>query len=372
LRRRWFECFLAALDDDAIAAIEEALSCYRELDDPIQEGAALRCLAVSLSNAGRVPEAVQAGRGAVGLLERHPPGRELALAYGAMAGLSILSEDAEEVDLWAQKAVELGERIPDAEATVICLATAGVSEALRGAGGEEKLEQGLALAQEHALRYQEGRVYVYRGMAGCRKRSLDQMEQASEAGRAFCDEHDVLASSRYLLAMKSWIELERGDWDRAAETASRVLSLRCTMSCLQARIVIALLRARRGDPEVWPPLAEADPVVEQAGQLWWMWQLSAAKAEAAWLESRPEAIGEATEAAYRLAVNRRSPWAIAELAWWRSRAGIRETVPEEAGGPFLLQLAGKWPEAARSWEEAGCVYEHAVALTEVDDEASRR
>jgi DNA-binding CsgD family transcriptional regulator/tetratricopeptide (TPR) repeat protein len=372
LRARWFECYLTAQDDDAIAAIDEALECYRELGDPIQEGDALRCRALVLANVGRVPEAVEAARKAVRLLERRPPGRELALAYASLAGLSVLSEDTEELGLWAPKALELSERIPDAEATVIGLATVGVSAALRGAGGAEELEKALALAREHALPYQEGRVHIYRGMAGCRARSLDQMEQASEAGRAFCDEHDVLASSRYLLAMKSWIELERGRWDDAAETASRVLSLRCTLSCVQAGIVIALLRARRGDPDPWTPLAEAEPAVEGTGQLWWRWQLSAAKAEAAWLEDNPETIDDATEAAYRLAVKRRSPWAIAELAWWRSRAGIQERVPDEAGGPFLLQLRGNWPEAARAWEATGCVYEHAVALTEVEDEACRR
>lgn len=372
LRGRWFECYLTAQDDEALVAIDEALSCYRELRDPVQEGDALRCRALALSNAGRAPEAREAALDAVRLLETQPPGRELALAYAALAGLSILSEDAEELERWAPKALALGERIGDAESTVIALATLGVSEALRGAGGLDRLEQALTLAREHDLPYQEGRVHIYRGMAGCRARSLEQMERASEAGQAFCDEHDVLASSRYLLAMRSWIALERGRWDESADTASRVFSLRCTMSCVQARIVIALLRARRGDPDPWTPLAEAEPVVERTGQLWWLWQLSATKAEAAWLEGRPDAIGAATEAAYRLAVKRRSPWAIAELAWWRSLGGIHERVPDEASGPFLLQLRGKWSEAARAWEAAGCVYEHAIALTETDDEASRR
>jgi DNA-binding CsgD family transcriptional regulator len=144
------------------------------------------------------------------------------------------------------------------------------------------------------------------------------------------------------------------------------------MSCVQARIVIALLRARRGDPDPCTPLAEAEPVVERTGQLWWLWQLSAAKAEAAWLEGREDVIGEATEVAFRLAVERRSPWVMAELAWWRSRAGIHESIPDEAAGPFLHQLRGEWPEAARTWEAAGCVYQHAVSLTEIDDEACRR
>ena len=68
----------------------------------------------------------------------------------------------------------------------------------------------------------------------------------------------------------------------------------------------------------------------------------------------------------------RSPWPIAELAWWRRRAGIEEEIPAEAGGPFLLQLRGEWAEAAKAWHAAGCPYEEAVALGEVDDEAAQR
>ena len=81
---------------------------------------------------------------------------------------------------------------------------------------------------------------------------------------------------------------------------------------------------------------------------------------------------EATEGAYELAVVSRSPWPIAELAWWRRRAGIEEEIPAEAGGPFLLQLRGEWAEAAKAWHAAGCPYEEAVALGEVDDEAAQR
>ena len=322
---------------------------------------------------GRAEESRQTVEEAVSLLEELPPGRELAMAYAARAALSILTEDADGVALWAERASTLAERTGATEAFVGALASLGVSEALRGSPqGIRKLERASELAMKHRLDWQLGRIYIFLGMAGCRARSLEQMTKAAAEGRAFCDERDVLASGRPLLAMRSWIELERGEWDNAAGTASIVLSEKCTMSCVQARIVVGLLRARRGDPDPWTPLAEAETVADRTGQLWWLWQLSAAKAEAAWLEGRPEAIAQATEAAYRLAVKQRSPWPIAELAWWRRCGGIDEDVPEDAGGPFMFQLRGKWLQAARAWEATGCAYEHAIALAEVDDESARR
>jgi DNA-binding CsgD family transcriptional regulator len=373
LRRRSFECYLTAQDEAALAATDEAIVCYREVGDPLQEGDCLRSRALVLSNLGRTPEATQAAEAAVRLLEQLPPGHELAMAYAALAGLSVLSEDAEEVAVWAGRAIELAECLDDAEASASALASLGAADALRGAReGTGKIERALELATEHGLEYQVARAHLLVGMAGCRARSLDQMERAARAGRSYCQEHDALAPGRYLLAMRSWIELERGDWDQAADTVSLVLSEQCHLSCLQARVVLGLLRARRGDPDPWTPLAEAETLAEQTGQLWWLWQLAAAKAEAAWLEGRPEAIGKTTEAAYRLAVERHSPWPIAELAWWRQCAGIEDDVPEEVGGPFLLQLRGEWTQAAKAWRAAGCPYEEAVALGEVDDEPAQR
>ena len=55
--------------------------------------------------------------------------------------------------------------------------------------------------------------------------------------------------------VRSWVALERGDWERAADTVELVLMENCTLSCLQARVVLVLLRARRGDPDPWTPLA---------------------------------------------------------------------------------------------------------------------
>ena len=105
-------------------------------------------------------------------------------------------------------------------------------------------------------------------MAGCRGRSLDLMERYVEPGSPIA-RSATSSLGRILLATRSWVALERGDWDRAAETVELVLMEDCTLVVPQARIVLALLRARRGDPDPWTPLAEAREVAERTGQLWW-------------------------------------------------------------------------------------------------------
>ena len=61
-----------------------------------------------------------------------------------------------------------------------------------------------------------------------------------------------------------------------------------------ALTVIGLVRARRGDPDVWPPLDRAATMGEPSEELRRLALLAAARAEAAWLaDDRERALTEA-------------------------------------------------------------------------------
>jgi DNA-binding CsgD family transcriptional regulator len=360
LERRSYECYLTTQDAEAQEAIESAIAIYRELDDPRAEANALLSLARVLANVAQVPEARSAAEQGIAMLEQLQQEHELALAYAARAGFETLGENTDEGTRWAEKAIALGER-----GAAITLA---VLEGLRGSAGARRT---LAAALDQALGQgranDAGRLYVVNAMAACRERSLERMASYVYPGLAFCEERDLSLWGRYLLATRSWIELERGDWDAAAETATLVLAHRCTLSSVQARIVIATLRARRGDPDPWAPLADAEEIAQKTGQLWWLWQVAAAKAEALWLAGRAAEIAAATEDTYRLAIRLGAPWPAGDLASWRRRAGIDEETPVDVPEPFSLQLAGEWQRAANYWRESGCPYEAALALGQTDD-----
>ncbi len=373
LARRSFECYLTTQDAEAQAASEQAIAKYRELGDPLNEGDALRWLALVHLNMGRAPEATQLADQAVSLLQEASAGRELAMAYSARAALTLFSEDTGQTVDWANRAIDVAQHLEDSEVYVGALGTRGAANALRGAAeGRRDLEQMLELATELGLDNQIGRAHLLLGMAACRQRSLDEMATHVYIGLAFCEERDLAVWGRYLLAMRSWLELKRGMWDQAAETASLVLAQRCTLSSLQARIVLGVLRARRGDPDPWAPLADADGVAQRTEQLWWTSQVAAARAEAAWLEGRPEEIAPATEPVFRLALRLGSPWVCGELAVWRRRAGIEEELPATMPEPFAFQLAGDWTRAADAWRRSGCNYEAALALAAADDDDALR
>jgi DNA-binding CsgD family transcriptional regulator len=285
-----------------------------------------------------------------------------------------LSEDRADTERWARRALEIGTQVEAPDTIASAVGMLGAAAALQGLeSGVEELERSLALA--HALPYGEdlvARTHVFLCMAGCRGRSLDLMERYLEPGLAYCAEHDLDVWSRLLLATRSWVAMERGNWERATDTVELVLMEDCKMSCLQARVVLALVRARRGDPDPWTPLADAREVAARTGQLWWEFQVAAAEAEALWLRGRSDAIADATAETFDSAIRLGSAWPIAELAWWRRQGGIHEEVPADASGPFALQLRGDCSGAATAWQAAGCPYEAALALAESDDEATLR
>jgi DNA-binding CsgD family transcriptional regulator len=370
-----FECYLTAQEEGNIESIEAAIECYRELGDDVALGATLRWHALALFVWGRAPEAAHSAREALSVLERLPPGHELAMAYNVLASLANFDEDSDATLTWARRALELADRAGSVEARMYALGTLGMRNVAQGLlqEGWAQLEDALRLARSEGLDSQLGRTYVLAGMAASRERSLTRVRQYVEPGLTFCDERDLNVWGDVILAIRAWLELEEGDWDGATASVTQVLARNCVLSAAQANIVLGLIRARRGDPDPWTPLDEAHDVAERSGQLWWTSQVAAAKAEAAWLAGRPELVAEVTDAAFAVALERRSPWPIAELAYWRRRASIKDDALRDAGGPFALQLQDDWVGAEELWGQAGCRYEQALALSEADDtDALRR
>jgi DNA-binding CsgD family transcriptional regulator len=126
--------------------------------------------------------------------------------------------------------------------------------------------------------------------------------------------------------------------------------------------VAGLVRARRGDPEVWPLLDEAWALAEPSGELQRVEPAAAARAEAAWLEGRTDAVLEATDGALALALQRDAPWIVGELACWRRRAGVHETLELDLPDPWAAELDGDLRRAADCWTELDARYDAALAL----------
>ena len=166
----------------------------------------------------------------------------------------------------------------------------------------------------------------------------------------------------------------QGRWDDALESAALVLgeSFPSTLPPALAFMAIGLVGARRGAPDPWEALDEALALVERSGELQRIAPVAAARAEAAWLEGRPDKVADATGTAFELALRFGAEWPLGELACWRWRAGLLEEPPPAAAEPYALQIAGEWRRAADLWQQVGCPYEAALSLADADDEDALR
>jgi DNA-binding CsgD family transcriptional regulator/tetratricopeptide (TPR) repeat protein len=375
LEHRSYECFLTGQFERSIEARQQALACFRRLGDTLNEGDSLRWLSRILWWAGRPVEGSDAARKGVTLLERHPPGRALAMAYAQVAQLCMSTDDLEGAIAWAGRALELAELLGDTETRAHALCTVGAVELARGLPeGGERLERSLELAEAAGLEEHVGRGFANLARIKARNRQYTLAIRTIEDGLEYCSERDLDLYRPYLLAHRARVELDQGRWAEADEPIALVLRdpSASALARILALVAFGLLRARRGEPDPWAPLDEALALAETTGELQRLGPVAAARAEAAWLEGKAEVIARETDAALALALRGQAGWSIGELAYWRLRSGVDEDMPPGAAEPYALQIAGEWSRAAELWSEIGCPYEAALALAEADDDDALR
>jgi DNA-binding CsgD family transcriptional regulator/tetratricopeptide (TPR) repeat protein len=376
LQRRADECYMTDQFAQAIEAQEGALDCHRRVGDPRGEGDSLRSLSRLLRYVGRTRDAQAAALEAVELLERVPPGHELAIAYSTVSHLRMSIEDHDGTKAWGTRALELARSLDDTEALVYALTNIGVVEFLAGeADGRIKLERALELAQRHGLEEHAGRAILSLVVWPLRHRMFDLAAGNLETGLEYCGERGLGTWRLYLHACRARLELDLGHWSEAADSAALVLRDPRSAPVPRGWALAALgaVRARRGDAETSALLAEARALAESSGELQRIGPLAAARAEAAWLAGDNASVAEATDAALDLALHCRAPWVAGELAYWRWQAGLRDELPAGAAAePYSLSIVGEWARAAERWRTIGCPYEAALALAESDDQLAVR
>lgn len=376
LQRRAEECYLTSQLDSAIEAQRAALDSYRRLGDARREGDALRALSRLLFFAGRTDEGEPAALAAIATLERLPPGRELAMAYGALSQRRMVVEEREAAVRWGTRGLELAERLQDTQGVVYALTNIGSAQIQAGLDdGRQKLQRALDLALAAGLDDHAGRIYNALVLWPIRERAFAAAEPHLEAGLAYCTQRGLDTWRLYLLACRASVELMRGSWDAAAAGAALVLRdpRSASVARSSALTTLGLIRARRGDPGATVLLGEAHELGEPTGELMRTGPSAAALAELAWLTGDGEAVAGVTAPVLALALERDVPWVAGELAYWRWRAQLRDELPSERlAEPYRLSIAGDPRTAAECWRRIGCPYEAALALADADDEPALR
>jgi DNA-binding CsgD family transcriptional regulator len=367
-------CYLSGQFSPAIDAQQSALAAYRAINEQVKVGDSLRSLSRLLRYVGRAAEALAVSKEAVAVLEKLPPGRELALAYANLSHLYVNAEDDGQSRLWGVHGLELAKRIGDVESEVYSRTNLEVRDLLnRVPGTVDNLVQTLRLAQDNGLDEHAGRVFIALIWWAPRDKSYALADQYCETGLEYCTERGIDLWTHYFYAYKARREMDRGRWEEAVRNADLVLREPLSpVPRIVALAVIGLVRARRGDPGCWEPLNEAATLAESTGELQRLEPAAMARAEAAWLEGRNQAIVESTASALEIGLRCHSSWVVGEMVLWRQRAGQSEPMPTDVPEPYSVQVQGQWRRAAQVWVELGCAYEAAMALADSNDEEAQR
>ncbi len=361
------ECYLTDQQEEAFDALEAAAAVFREIGDLRGEGRSLLHLADILWCPGRTADADETAHRAITILEQVEPGRELAMAYAVLAALRKDALDTESAIAYATRAQALAESVEDAGTRFRALRTIAMAEALAGRlDGLKNLEQSVVMSDAAELPNQVAGAFILLVQAAALLRQYDIADRYLERALAYTGERGHILSESYLHAFGAKIALDRGRFDEADEFCTRVFQRRLTsiFPRVLALSVRALIRARRGEADVNLLLDEALELAQPSGEVMRIAPVALAQAEVAWLAGERQGILVATDRVFEEAVEIGGPWPLAELAFWRWRAGLDAPPLPDPQHPYALQIVGAWARASERWSAIGCPYEAALALAD--------
>lgn len=368
-----YEYYLTGRIDQAIRVRHEAVDLWQQSGEYFRMGDDLRWLSRLYWFDGRKAEADRYAVESIDLLEKHPPGRELAMAYSNRSQLHMLAQEIDAAVTSGQRALELAEAIGDEEIAIHALTNVGTARLTAGDEmGREQLEKALAMAEAAKMHDHAARCFANLSSTLIMRQAYDQGAEYLERGIEYTLDRDLDAYSVYLRGWRSRLAYERGDWTQAEQQAEEVLALDfgSPLMTYPAVATMAALKVRQGDAAANAWLARAWEVALGTGELQRLAPIAAARAEAAWWRGDADAVPELAAPVVELARLTQQVWQLGPLAWWLVLAGasLGEDVNSLPAG-YRSMVRGDWAAAAAEFARLGCLYEQGLALAEGDTPA---
>ncbi|MBM2622972.1 AAA family ATPase [Actinoplanes sp. LDG1-06] len=360
---------------EALDASRAALALRAELDEPVPTGVALRWVSRLSWWNGRPDEARELGFRAVEVLERQPPGPELAAAYSNLSQLFMLRDENAAAIAWATRATELAQRLGDFDTEVHALINIGSARLHRGdATGVGDLRRAHERAVAAGLDDHAGRALTNLASSAVDWHDLAVAEQTLDRIIPFLTARDLDGYTRHLLGHRARLHLARCDWAAAADDAEQALTGPPMHGggLVPALVARALLRVRRDAPGALDDARRATERGYPTGESQFVCPPAAALAEAYWLAGDLSAAAAEARRGLEVALRAEQPWFIGELAFWLWRSGDPAPAPPGAAEPFRLLINGDWRAAAAQFDQLGSPYQAAVARSQGDAAAALR
>jgi DNA-binding CsgD family transcriptional regulator/tetratricopeptide (TPR) repeat protein len=374
---RWVELAteLSMIDywPDAETAYTRALENWRAARDPRGEGDTLRRMSGVLWRLCRGDEILAVAEAAVAILEPLGPTEELAAAYGSLATFQNGPGCLDTVVPLARRAQELAVRFGVPAVQSRAATTEAQAVWLAGGDWEPVLRRALSIALENGIEYEAGFAYTNLHELHYGNRDYAKADPYFHDGVAYCEDHDLGTYHNCLRGIRTSTLERLGRWDESVQIAEAVLA---TVASPVNRMIpmtsLAMVAARRGEPDVWPHLDAAMTAADGSAGYMYIGAVRLARAEARWLESDLTAARQEAELADDACADATDPWLNGEIAVWLRRTGSPRTSQREPAEPYRLQLTGDHRGAAELFDALGCPYDAALALLDAPDELALR
>jgi DNA-binding CsgD family transcriptional regulator/tetratricopeptide (TPR) repeat protein len=349
--------------EQAAEAGTAALALWREVGEPLRIGNTLRWLAIAMWRLCRNDEARAAAEAAVTILESLKPTRELAWAYATLANLCSTSDTVESVTL-ARKAQSIGRAVGATDVQSDGLDTEGFARWNANENGAPYVRRALDLAVNEAHEGQAGRAYANLHLMLSEERRFPEAERYFVEGLRYAEAHDIGTYSTCLRAIHATVLERSGQWERCETTALEVLERPSVSPLNRIAPLLALgrVQARRGRVEAARGLVD-EALSHVAGGHDFHVEALLSSVEIAWLGADDASAADDMSVLLEL-VPPMLDWYRGAAAVWARRLGIDAPDLTVTSGPYALELAGDWPEAAAAWLELGCPYDAGLALVE--------
>jgi DNA-binding CsgD family transcriptional regulator/tetratricopeptide (TPR) repeat protein len=348
------------------------LALWRDLGDVAAQARVLLLLGRARWKSGQTELADRHVSEAIALLETLPQSQNLAMAYSVRSQLAMTSERTEESLEFGQRALDLAAKFGDHGVRAHALNNIGTAVLASGdEAGLVQLEKSLAIALEHNLQEHAGRAYANLVSGSVRQHLSDPARHYILEGIEYCEVHEVQDCLSYIRAYGAHFDLNNGQWDTAVHVAMELIEHHALAISqrIPAMVVLAVVRARRGDPGVDLLLDEAMQLALATGESQRIGPVAATRAEAAWCRGDLKRVTEETGIGLQAAPEHRDPWIKGELTYWAHRADPRIEATADIAEPYALMIAGDWVGAAAAWQQLGAPYERALALADGPEEA---
>jgi DNA-binding winged helix-turn-helix (wHTH) protein len=357
----------------AKAYYEQALRIWQDLGRTRDQGRVMSSLSRAYWYLGRGEEAGRFARDAVALLEQFPDSPEYRQVLCESSKVEMLAARHRNAIEIGARALALAEPHPDDAITGEVLNNMGCAWFAIGdrQRGRQMLERSLAIALKNRSDDASQRGYVNLICQLVENRMYEGAEHLfEESASAFFVRYDADLWDKYSTGWRARLHFERGRW-REAE-ADALYSLQRGDPCgsvplrIPALLVLARLKAARGDHGADEALREVAELAAATGELQRIVPAAAVRCELAWLSRT--GLGPALDSLRGVFDRCRQlglQTYVEELGYWLWLHGIAVD-GVEPGSVRGLQIAGRWRQAADAWQRVGCPLEQGQALLQGD------